>query len=200
VAAAERRLAEDNSTIGIGYGAFFPSVTISARGGYQSSLLSKLFDWPSRFWSVGPSVTQTIFDAGLYRAQLHQYEAIYNADLANYRQTVLVAFQQVEDGLSATRIYSQQIEKQQDAVNAAHQYLDLETTRYHLGVDPFINVMIAETTLLNAQMTLNALQVNEMLASVQLVEALGGGWDRTQLPTPEQVSAKPPKGTYTMGH
>jgi len=199
VAAAERRLAEDNSTIGIGYGAFFPSVTISARGGYQSSLLSKLFDWPSRFWSVGPSVTQTIFDAGLYRAQLHQYEAIYNADLANYRQTVLVAFQQVEDGLSATRIYSQQIEKQQDAVNAAHQYLDLETTRYHLGVDPFINVMIAETTLLNAQMTLNALQVNEMLASVQLVEALGGGWDRSQLPTPEQVSAKPPKGTYTMG-
>ena len=199
VAAAERRLAEDNSTIGIGYGAFFPSVTISARGGYQSSLLSKLFDWPSRFWSVGPSVTQTIFDAGLYRAQLHQYEAIYNADLANYRQTVLVAFQQVEDGLSATRIYSQQIEKQQDAVDAAHQYLDLETTRYHLGVDPFINVMIAETTLLNAQMTLNALQVNEMLASVQLVEALGGGWDRTQLPTPEQVSAKPPKGTYTMG-
>src|SRR6185437_7946338 len=200
VAAAERRLAEDNSIIGIGYGAFFPSVTISARGGYQSSLLSKLFDWPSRFWSVGPSVTQTIFDAGLYRAQLHQYQAIYNADLANYRQTVLVAFQQVEDGLSATRIYSQQIEKQQDAVNAAHQYLDLETTRYHLGVDPFINVMIAETTLLNAQMTLNALQVNEMLASVQLVEALGGGWDRTQLPTPEQVSAKPPKGTYTMGH
>ena len=199
VAAAERRLAEDNSTIGIGYGAFFPSVTISARGGYQSSLLSKLFDWPSRFWSVGPSVTQTIFDAGLYRAQLHQYEAIYNADLANYRQTVLVAFQQVEDGLSATRIYSQQIEKQQDAVDAAHQYLDLETTRYHLGVDPFINVMIAETTLLNAQMTLNALQVNEMLASVQLVEALGGGWDRSQLPTPEQVSAKPPKGTYTMG-
>lgn len=199
VAAAERRLAEDNSTIGIGYGAFFPSVTISARGGYQSSLLSRLFDWPSRFWSVGPSVTQTIFDAGLYRAQLHQYEAIYNADLANYRQTVLVAFQQVEDGLSATRIYSQQIEKQQEAVNAAHQYLELETTRYHLGVDPFINVMIAETTLLSDQMTLNALQVNEMLASVQLVEALGGGWDRTQLPTPEQVSAKPPKGTYTMG-
>ncbi len=200
VAAAERRLAEDNSTIGIGYGAFFPSVTISARGGYQASLLNKLFDWPSRFWSVGPSITQTIFDAGLYRAQLHQYEAIYNADLSNYRQTVLVAFQQVEDGLSATRIYSQQIEKQQDAVNAAHQYLDLETTRYHLGVDPFVNVMIAETTLLNAQMTLNALQVNEMLASVQLVEALGGGWDRTQLPTPEQVNAKPPKGTYTMGH
>lgn len=199
VAAAERRLAEDNATIGVGYGAFFPSVTISMRGGYQSSLLSKLFDWPSRFWSVGPSVTQTLFDAGLYRAELHQYEAIYNADLSNYRQTTLVAFQQVEDALAATRIYSDQILKEQQAVDSAKQYLDLETTRYHLGVDPFVNVMIAETTLLSDETTLNALQVNEMLASVQLVDVLGGGWDRTQLPTPKEVSAKPPKGTYTMG-
>jgi NodT family efflux transporter outer membrane factor (OMF) lipoprotein len=200
VAAAERRLAEDNATIGIGYGAFFPSVTISARGGYQSSLLTKLFDWPSRFWSVGPTVTQTIFDAGLYRAQLHQYEAIYNADLATYRQTSLVAFQQVEDALSATRIYSQQIIEQQQAVDSAQQYLDLEMTRYHIGVDPFVNVMIAETTVLGDETTLNALQVNEMLASVQLVESLGGGWDRSQLPTPKEVSAKPAKGAYTMEH
>lgn len=199
VAAAERRLAEDNATIGIGYGAFFPNVTISLRGGYQSSLLSKLFDWPSRFWSVGPSVTQTIFDAGLYRAQLHQYEALYNADLANYRQTTLAAFQQVEDALSGTRIYSQQILKQQEAVQSAQQYLDLETTRYHIGVDPFVDVMIAETTLLSDQTTLNALQVDEMLASVQLVNTLGGGWDRSQLPTPKQVSAKAPKGAYKMG-
>jgi NodT family efflux transporter outer membrane factor (OMF) lipoprotein len=200
VAAAERRLAEDNATIGIGYGAFFPSVSISARGGYESSLLSHIVDWPSRFWSVGPTVTQTIFDAGLYRAQLHQYEAIYNADLASYRQTTLVAFQQVEDALSATRIYSQQILQQQQAVDSAKQYLDLETTRYHLGVDPFVNVMIAETTLLGDQTTLNTLQVNEMLSSVQLVSVLGGGWDRTKLPTPQEVSAKPPKGAYTMGH
>ena len=199
VAAAERRLAEDNATIGIGYGAFFPNVTISLRGGYQSSLLTKLFDWPSRFWSLGPSVTQTLFDAGLYRAQLHQYEAIYNSDLANYRQTTLVAFQQVEDALSATRIYSQQILQQQQAVDSAKQYFDLETERYHIGVDPFVNVMIAETTLLSDQTTLNALQVDEMLASVQLVQTLGGGWDRSQLPTPKEVSAKPPKGTYTVG-
>lgn len=199
VAAAERRLAEDNSTIGIGYGAFFPSVTISVRGGYQSSTLGHLVDWPSRFWSIGPAVAQTIFDAGLYRAQLHQYEAIYNADLSNYRQTVLVAFQQVEDALSATRIYSQQILKQQEAVQSAQQYLDLETSRYEAGVDPYVDVVIAQTTLLGAQTTLNSLQVNEMLASVQLVGALGGGWNRPQLPTPEQVSAKAPKGAYTMG-
>ena len=200
VAAAERRLAEDNATIGIGYGAFFPSVSLSARGGYQSSTLSRLVDWPSRFWSVGPTVTQTIFDAGLYRAQLHQYEAIYNADLSTYRQTVLLAFQQVEDALSSTRIYSEQVLKEQEAVASAQQYLDLETTRYQIGVDPFVDVMIAETTLLSDQTTLNTLQVNEMLASVQLVDALGGGWDRTQLPTPDQVSAKAPKDAYTMGH
>ena len=199
VAAAERRLAQDNATIGIGYGAFFPTVTISARGGYQSSTLGKLFDWPSRFWSLGPSVTQTLFDAGLYRAQLHQYEAIYNADLSNYRQTVLTAFQQVEDSLSATRIYSEQILKQQEVVQSAQQYLDLENTRYQIGVDPYLNVVIAQTTLLNNQTELNTLQVDEMLASVQLVVSLGGGWDRSQLPTPEQVGAKPPKGAYTMG-
>jgi NodT family efflux transporter outer membrane factor (OMF) lipoprotein len=200
VAAAERRLAEDNATIGIGYGAFFPAVTISARGGYESSLLSHIVDWPSRFWSVGPSVAQTVFDGGLYRAQLHQYEAIYNADLATYRQTALVAFQQVEDSLAATRVYSQQILEQQQAVQSAQQYLNLETTRYQTGVDPFVDVMIAETTLLGDQTTLNSLEVDEMLSSVQLVQALGGGWDRSQLPTPEQVSAKPPKGTYKMGH
>lgn len=199
IAAAERRLAEDNATIGVGYGAFFPAVTLGVRGGYQSSTLGKLVDWPSRFWSLGPSVTQTLFDAGLYRAQLHQYEAIYNADLANYRQTTLVAFQQVEDSISATRIYSQQVLEQQQAVRSAQQYYDLELTRYHIGVDPFVNVMIAETTLLGDQTTLNALQVNAMLASVQLVDTLGGGWDRTQLPSPKEVSAKPPKGAYTMG-
>jgi NodT family efflux transporter outer membrane factor (OMF) lipoprotein len=200
VAAAERKLAEDNATIGIGYGAFFPSVTISARGGYQSSLFSKIVDWPSRFWSVGPTVTQTIFDAGLYRAQLHQYEAIYNADLSSYRQTALVAFQQVEDALSATRVYSQQILKQEEAVKSAEQYLDLETSRYNAGVDPYVDVILAQTTVLNDRITLNSLQVNEMLSSVQLVQALGGGWDRTQLPTPAQVGAKTVKADYTMQH
>jgi NodT family efflux transporter outer membrane factor (OMF) lipoprotein len=199
VAAAERRLAEDNATIGIGYGAFFPAVSLSSRGGYESSSLSHLVDWPSRFWSVGPTVTETIFDGGLYRAELHQYEAIYNADLANYRQTSLTAFQQVEDALSATRIYSQQILEQQQAVDSAKQYLDLETIRYHTGVDPFVDVMLAETTLLSDETSLNSLQVSEMLSSVQLVDALGGGWDSSQLPTTKEVSAKAPKDAYTMG-
>jgi NodT family efflux transporter outer membrane factor (OMF) lipoprotein len=200
VAAAERKLAEDNATIGIGYGAFFPAVTLSARGGYQTSAPKHLFDWPSRFWSIGPAISQTVFEGGLYRAQLHQYEAIYNADLSTYRQTVLTAFQQVEDSLAATRIYSQQILRQQEAVESAQQYLKLEIVRYKTGVDPYVDVVLAQTTLLGDQTTLNALQVDEMLSSVQLVESLGGGWNRAQLPTPRQVSAKVAKGAYTMQH
>lgn len=189
IAAAERTLAKDNATIGIGYGAFFPNVTLSAAGGFESSVLKKLFDWPSRFWSIGPSASEVVFDGGLYRAELHQYQATYNADVAAYRQTTLTAFQQVEDSLSSTRIYSQQILRQQEAVDAAKQYLDLEMDRYNTGVDPYVDVVLAQTTLLNDQVTLNSLHVEEMIASVQLVQALGGGWDRSQLPTPAQVGA-----------
>jgi len=198
VAAAERTLAKDNATIGIGYGAFFPDVTISATAGFESSLLKQLFDWPSRFWSIGPSASQIVFDGGLYRAELHQYEATYNADVATYRQTVLTAFQQVEDALSGTRIYSQQILRQQEAVASAQQYLDMEMQRYNTGVDPYVDVVLAQTTLLGDQQTLNSLQVEEMISTVELVQALGGGWDRSQLPTPSQVGAKTVKADYTM--
>ncbi len=198
VAAAERTLASANATIGIGYGAFFPQITLSAAGGTQASQLAHIADWPSRFWSIGTSAAQVLFDAGLYRAQLHQYEAQYNADVATYRQTSLTAFQQVEDALASTRIYSQQILSQQDAVKSAQEFLDLETQRYTLGVDPYVDVVTAQTTLLGDQQTLNALQVSQMIASVQLVQALGGGWDRSQLPTPEQAGAKAPNSAYTM--
>ncbi|MGH9599495.1 MAG: efflux transporter outer membrane subunit [Terracidiphilus sp.] len=198
VAAAERTLAEANATIGIGYGAFFPQVTISASGGFESATFKHLFDWPSRVWSIGPSASQVIFDGGLYRAELHQYVAEYNADLSNYRQTTLTAFQQVEDALAATRIYSQQILRQQEAVASARQYLDMETQRYNTGVDPYVDVTIAQTTLLGDKTTLNSLQVNEMLSSVELVQALGGGWNSSQLPTPKQVGGKTTKADYTL--
>jgi NodT family efflux transporter outer membrane factor (OMF) lipoprotein len=200
VAAAERTLAAANATIGIGYGAFFPQVTISATGGFQSSLLKHLFDWPSRFWSIGPSAAQTIFDGGLFRAELHQYEAVYNGDLATYRQTVLTAFQQVEDSMAATRVYSQQILEQQDAVKDSQEFLDLELERYHSGVDPYVDVVTAQTTLLGNQVTLNTLHVEEMLSAVQLVQALGGGWDHSQLPTPAQAGAHAANSDYTMQH
>jgi NodT family efflux transporter outer membrane factor (OMF) lipoprotein len=198
IAAAERTLAEENAVIGIGYGAFFPQVTISADGGFQSSTLTSLFNWPSRIWSIGPSVSETIFDGWLYRAELHQYIAQYNADLATYRQTTLTAFQQVEDSMVATRTYSQQILRQQQAVKDAQDYLNLELVRYNTGVDPYVDVVIAQTTLLSNQETLNALQVEEMTSAVQLVQALGGGWDRTQLPTPAQAGAKTTKADYTL--
>ena len=188
VAAAERLLAEDNAIIGIGYGAFFPNVTISASGGFESSTFGNWFTWPSRFWSIGPSISETLFNGWLYRAELHQYVATYNANLATYRQTTLTAFQQVEDYLAAVRIYSQQIAQLQGAVNAAQQYLDLEMGRYQTGIDPYVDVIVAQNTVLADRQTLATAQINQMVASVNLVVALGGGWDRSQLPTPAQVS------------
>jgi len=200
VSAAERALAEANATIGIGYGAFFPSISLSATGGFEASSLKHWFDWPSRFWSIGPSIAQTVFNGGLYRAELQQYTATYNASVANYRQTVLTAFQQVEDYLAATRILSQQIAKQQEAVDSAKTYLDLEMERYRTGIDPYLNVTVAQTTLLSGQQTLTTLHMQEMTASIELIQALGGGWGTSQLPTPKQVSEKAPAGTYVMQH
>jgi NodT family efflux transporter outer membrane factor (OMF) lipoprotein len=200
IAAAERTLAEANATIGIGYGAFFPQVTLGASGGFESSVFKHLFDVPSRFWSVGPQIAQTVFNGGLYRAQLHQYQAQYNTDVATYRQSVLQAFQQVEDQLAATRTYSQQILAQERAVKSAQEFLDLEMQRYQTGVDPYVNVLTAQTTLLNDQVTLNTLHVEEMMSSVQLVQALGGGWDRSQLPTPAQAGAKTTNADYATQH
>ena len=198
IAAAERTLAEENAVIGIGYGAFFPQVTISASGGFESATFKHLFDIDSRTWSVGPSISQVLFNGFLYRAELHQYVAQYNADVAIYRQAVLVAFQQVEDALAATRVYSQQILRQQQAVKDAQDYLDLELVRYNTGVDPYVDVVIAQTTLLTTRETLNALEVNEMTSAVDLVQTLGGGWDRTQLPTPEQAGTKTTNADYQL--
>jgi NodT family efflux transporter outer membrane factor (OMF) lipoprotein len=200
IAAAERTLAEANSTIGIGYGAFFPNVVLNAAGGFESSTFKHWFDWPSRFWSIGPSISETIFNGWLYRAQLHQYEAIYNADLAGYRQTVLTAFQQVEDDLASTRLYSQQIQQQQAALSDAQHYLSLEQARYQSGIDPYINVITAQTTVLTEEETLASIQVNEMTSAVRLVQALGGGWNRSALPTPAQVGKKVPLSEYALQH
>ena len=199
IAAAERTLARDNAIIGIGYGAFFPNVSLAASGGVESSTFGRLFQWPSRFWSIGPSVSETVFDGGLYRADLHQYSATYNADLAAYRQAVLTAFQQVEDYLAAVRIYSQQIRAQQDAVNSAQEYFNLELVRYETGVDPYLGVMTAQITMLFDQETLVTLQIEQMVSAVDLVEALGGGWDVSQLPTPSQVN-QAPASQYKIQH
>jgi NodT family efflux transporter outer membrane factor (OMF) lipoprotein len=198
VAAAERTVAEANATIGIGYGAFFPSVTLSAAGAFEATTFTHWFDWPSRFWSIGANTSQLLFDGGLYRAELHQYEATYNADVAIYRQTVLTAFQQVEDYLAASRILSQQVIKQREAVEAEQTTLDLEMTRFQTGIDPYLLVTTAQVTLLSDQESLVTLQIQEAVASIELIQALGGGWDLTQLPMPAQVSSKPAKDDYSI--
>jgi NodT family efflux transporter outer membrane factor (OMF) lipoprotein len=193
VAAAERTMAGANAAIGIAYAAYYPNLTLTAEGGFDSSSFANWLSWPSRFWSVGASISETIFDAGLRRATVQQHVATYNADLASYRQTVLTAFQQVEDGLAEVRILSKEIQQQQQAVSSSETYLKLEQARYENGIDPYVDVLIAQTTLLSNQQTLNSLQVEQMAYAVALVEALGGGWDRSQLPSPQQVKQKPPK-------
>jgi NodT family efflux transporter outer membrane factor (OMF) lipoprotein len=198
VAAAERTMAEANAAIGIAYAAYYPNLTLTAEGGFESSVFHRWLTWPSRFWSVGASLPETLYDAGLRRATVQQYAATYNADLAAYRQTVLSAFQQVEDGLAEVRILSKEIQQEQQAVESAQTYLKLEQARYDTGVDPYLFVLIAQTTVLADQQTLNGLQVQQMTYAVALVEALGGGWDRSQLPGTEQVTQKPPKSETTV--
>jgi len=192
VAAAERTMAAANAELGVAYTAFFPSLTLSMDGGFESSLFKHILDWPSRFWSVGASFSQPLYNAAL-SAELHQYVAIYNADVASYRQTVLTAFQQVEDYLAQTRILSQQIQQQRGAVTSSQTALDLEMGRYQTGIDPYIDVVTLQNTLLSNQQQLASLQIEQMTGAVELVQALGGGWDASQLPTPQQVTAAPSK-------
>jgi len=198
IAAAERRVAAANAQIGIAYAAYYPTLNLSASYGYQSTNFNHFFNFPSRFWSVGPSLSETIYDGGLRRATVNQFITTYNADVATYRQTVLTAFQQVEDNLAAVRLLSQQILKQQLAVTSSEEALNLEIARYQTGVDPYLNVVTLQTTLLSNQETLASLHVQEMTASVTLIEALGGGWDLSQLPTPAQVSKKLDKAETTI--
>jgi NodT family efflux transporter outer membrane factor (OMF) lipoprotein len=198
IAAAERRLAAANAQIGIAYAAYYPSLTLSASYGYESSNFNHFFNLASKFWSVGPSMSETIYDGGLRRATVNQFITTYNADVATYRQTVLTAFQQVEDSLAAVRLLSQQILKQQQAVASSEEALKLEIARYETGVDPYLNVVTLQTTLLSNQETLASLHVQEMTSSVTLIEALGGGWDLSQLPTPAEVSKKLDKAETTI--
>ena len=130
--------------------------------------------------------------------RLHSFPTLRSSDLATYRQTVLTAFQQVEDDLAAVRIYSQQILREQEALKSAQEYQNLAIARYETGVDPYLNVLTAQTTVLLDEQTLASLQIQEMVSAVSLIEALGGGWDRSQLPTPSQVTQKPPAADYKL--
>jgi NodT family efflux transporter outer membrane factor (OMF) lipoprotein len=200
IAAAERSMAAANAQIGIAYAAYFPTLRLTADGGVQSSAFETLIAWSSRFWAIGGTLSETVYDAGLRRATVSQFVAAYNASLAGYRQTVLTAFQQVEDSLATVRISSRQVAELKRAVDSAATALKLELGRYETGIDPYLDVVIAQTTLLSNQETLVTTQVAEMTAAVQLIMALGGGWDRSQLPTPEQVTKKPTKAESQIQH
>jgi NodT family efflux transporter outer membrane factor (OMF) lipoprotein len=190
IAAAERSVAAANAQIGVAKAAFFPTLSLSASGGLESVSLGSLFNGPSAFWSAGAAAAQTVFDAGLRAATVEQYRANYNATVANYRQTVLTAFQQVEDNLAALRILSKEWEQQQAAVNSSARTLAIATHRYDLGIDSYLNVLAAQDTLLGNQETAVGIQQSLLTSSVGLIMALGGGWDASQLPSGAQLSLK----------
>jgi outer membrane protein TolC len=168
--------------------AYFPSILLSATGGFGNSSASSWLTWPSRFWSVGPSIAETIFDAGLRKATVQHYRATYEETVANYQQTVLTAFQQVEDDLASLRILRQDIDEQNAATEAATRALQEATVRYKAGLDPYLNVIAVQNALLNDQQTAVTFRMEQMVAEVQLIKALGGGWNASQLPSARDVA------------
>ena len=182
IAAAERSMAQQNAQVGVAKAAYYPNVTLSPSAGFESTSITTWLTWPSRFFSVGPTLAQTLFDGGARRGALQQAQATYDQTVATYRQTVLTAFQQVEDNLAALRILSQEVQQQDTAVKSSQRYLSLADQRYKVGIDPYLNVITAQTTLLANQRTALNLRMQQMTASVQLIEALGGGWNASQIP------------------
>lgn len=182
IAAAERQVAAANEQIGIARSAFFPDLVISATGGLEAGSIVNWFTWPARYWAVGPQIAQTIFDAGRRRAELRSAQANYEGTVANYRQVSLTAFQEVEDNLSTLRILEQEQAKQQEATTAAEQSVALSMNRYKGGLVTYLEVITAQTIALTNERTNLDILRRRMDASVQLIRALGGGWNVNQLP------------------
>ena len=188
IAAAERRVAEANEQIGIARAAYFPTVLLNAAAGFESQSIVEWFAWPSRFWAVGSTIAETIFDSGRRRANSQAAQANYDATVANYRQTTLTAFQQVEDNLAALRILEREAQQQREATKSAEESLDIFTNRYIGGADPYLQVLNAQTIALENERNDVDILRRRMDASVLLIKALGGGWDISQLPSAAQVS------------
>lgn len=193
IAAAERAMASANEAIGLAYAAYYPVLDLSADAGFTSTTLSKLLTWPSRFWSLGATLTETLFDGGLRRANVEQALAQWDASIAVYRQTVLTAFQQVEDELAALRILADAIQQQRTAVDMAQRSFEVERARYANGLDPYVTLMTQQINLLVARQNLIILEIQQMTASVVLIQALGGGWSTAELPSPGAASNAHPR-------
>jgi len=183
IAAGERQVAAANANVGIAEAAYYPTLTLSASMGFLGSNLVNLATYASRYWSAGPSLSQTLFDFGRRGATLESAQASYDATVAAYRQTVLAAFQEVEDDLSNLRYLAEEAVHQQEAVSAAQEALDLEMQRYRAGTDSYLNVITTQIIALNDQQTAITILQRRMTAAVDLVKALGGGWDASTLPS-----------------
>ena len=192
IAAAERRAAAQNAQIGVAEAAFYPNISLSASAGLASSSLLTLFSWPSRIWTVGPQLAQTLFDAGNRRAVTQEAQATYDANAAAYRQTVLSSFQGVEDNLAALRILEDEARQENRAVESAERALSLAQERYRGGVDTYLDVITAEATTLTNESAAVDILTRRMTAAVALVQALGGGWDTTDLPAAKDLVSKKP--------
>jgi NodT family efflux transporter outer membrane factor (OMF) lipoprotein len=183
VAAAERQVAAANEQIGIARAAFFPSLSFGATASSQAAAIIDLLAVPTRAWSVGAQLAETLFDGSKRHAQVKLAQATYDATVANYRQTVLTGFQQVEDSLSQLRILSEEADIAGRAIEAAQQSLDISTVQYRGGLTNYLQVITAQTSLLQNQRAAVDILTRRMVASVSLIQALGGGWDASQLPS-----------------
>jgi NodT family efflux transporter outer membrane factor (OMF) lipoprotein len=186
VASAERRVAAANAQIGFERAAYYPTLTISASAGFQSSDASKWFNWASRFWSVGPALSETVFDGGLRGALSDEARAAYDQAVADYRQSALIAFQETEDSLAQLRLLEQESLAQTAAVSAATESVRVATNQYKAGTINYLDVVVVQTAALNSQRTSVDLTSRRMVAAVGLVKALGGGWQ------PGPPAATPP--------
>jgi NodT family efflux transporter outer membrane factor (OMF) lipoprotein len=184
VAEAERKMAAANAQIGVAKAAYFPNLTLSGSDQYSGSAWSHLISLPNRTWSLGPSLAETLFDAGARSAQVRQARAAYDANVASYRQTVLAGLQQVEDQIATLRILEQQAGVEDAAVKAAREAEALTLNQYKAGIVPYSSVITAQTTRLSAEETALTVLSSRLQASVALIEALGGGWSVSQLPSP----------------
>jgi NodT family efflux transporter outer membrane factor (OMF) lipoprotein len=187
VAASERQVAAANANVGLAQAAYYPTLTLSANIGLVATNLASLLSFASHSWSAGPSVSETVLDFGKRRAQLEGARASYDAAVASYRQTVLSAFQEVEDDLASLRYLAEEAEQQQQAVTAALQALSLETDRYRAGTDSYLNVITTQTIALNDQQQAVGILQRRMSAAIGLIRALGGGWNASQLPSPDAL-------------
>jgi NodT family efflux transporter outer membrane factor (OMF) lipoprotein len=191
IAAAERKMAAANAQIGVAKAAYYPSLNLAATNGFQTTDISSLFTLARRYWALGPAgAALTIFDGGAKNAQYKQAIDLFDASVAGYRQTVLTSFQEVEDNVAALRILAQEQETQNKAVDYANQALALTVNQYQAGTVSYLNVMTAQTAMLSNRQIALQLQGEQLLSSVLLIKALGGGWNDSFIPSPEKAAGE----------